>query len=121
MAFGMNGLEVSNSENLFVKSKLDLAHLVTSSGGEIHSFKLNMLVTKRKKQCMEMNMIKICHFLRDQHPQYNIDALLVLYFLFRFGLDRKSDLESFILSLQWFTSTVKIYSDEPDKEVWNCN
>jgi hypothetical protein len=117
MAFGMEEDEVPVSENIFIKSKLDLARLVPSSSGEIHSFKLNMLVTKRKKYCMDINMVKIWQFLREKYPEHNIDAMLLLYFLFRFGLERKYDLESFILSLQGFTNNIEIDEDEPDKKV----
>ena len=118
MAYGMNE-DNPTAKNVFVKSKLDLARLSSADCSQIHSFKLNMIVSKRKKQCMEMNMTKICNFLTDKHPEHNIDALLLVYFLFRFALERKGDLELFILSLQGFTNVIDIDSDEPDREVRN--
>jgi hypothetical protein len=66
---------------------------------------------------METNMMTIWNYLKKNHPENSIDNYLVLYFLFTFGLDRKKDLESFILSLNEDVKSSEVEIRKPQMKV----
>ena len=74
----------------------ELMTLSPNSESETSLIKLHMQVPKAKKISMEENMMKIWNFLREKNSDLKVDTYLVLFGLFKFGLEHRSDLESFL-------------------------
>ena len=66
---------------------------------------------------METNMTTILNYLKKNHPENSIDIYLMLFFLFEFGLERKKDFESFILSLHGFDNSIEVETRKPQMKV----
>ncbi len=62
-------------------------------------------------------MTTILNYLKNNHPENSIDIYLVLYFLFMFGLERKRDFVSFVLSLQGFDNSADVEKQKPRMKV----
>jgi len=62
-------------------------------------------------------MTTILNYLKNNHPENSIDIYLVLYFLFMFGLERKRDFVSFVLSLQGLDNTADVEKQKPRMKV----
>jgi hypothetical protein len=93
----------------------ELMTLLPSSESATSLIKLHMQVPKAKKISMEENMMKIWNFLREKNSDLKVDTYLVLFGLFKFGLEHRSDLESFLRRQQESGKSMRAHSTKSEQ------